>query len=634
MNLDNVRMRTKSLVPIGLMAALMLAIAAFGSLKLVGMSRDASEIIEKRDVAVTLLARTTQDVFAVGYDVFGAMDLDTLGEAGAAISADYAKAVKHARGLFDEAMALSPADADTFRGFRARFDDIVEKTAKPFEIGNATSPLTLGRELKPEELDDLAKAAKLMGDADKSLRSLVADLTAFNEGRRIENQRIAADLRAQAAYALAALIGAGLVSTLMGAAISIWISTFKIARPMSEVGRRMTALAEGQIDAPIGYESRGDEIGEMARALAIFKRHAIERNELEAAAQAARNATQAERDKVAAERQAVAQAQAEAFRRIGDGLRTLAEGDLLTRLDEGFTADHAQIRNDFNSAAERLRETLETVVASASEIRIGARSVSDASEDLSQRTETQAASLEQTTATLKVVTSTVSRSAEGASHAQQVVSAAQADALRSDAIVSQAVAAMSAIEGSSQQIGKIITVIDEIAFQTNLLALNAGVEAARAGEAGRGFAVVAMEVRALAQRSADAAKEIKSLIAASSAQVGSGVQLVGQTGEALRRILSQVNDINAVISAIASDARQQSVALTEINSAITQLNEVTQQNASMVERSNDAGRKLTQETESLAQLVGQFRIADWRQAGSAPDRRERREGAAQKGRAA
>jgi len=202
----------------------------------------------------------------------------------------------------------------------------------------------------------------------------------------------------------------------------------------------------------------------------------------------------------------------------------------------------------------------------------------------------------------------VKKSAEGTQHARQVVATADEDARKSAGVVRQAVEAMNAIAKSSQQIGQIIGVIDEIAFQTNLLALNAGVEAARAGEAGRGFAVVASEVRALAQRSAEAAKEIKGLISDSSAQVGVGVELVAETGRSLGRIATQVAEINAAVSDIAVGAHEQSTAMQEINVAIEQMNLVTQQNAAMVEESTAAGHSLSEETSKLSQLMGQFRV--------------------------
>ena len=236
------------------------------------------------------------------------------------------------------------------------------------------------------------------------------------------------------------------------------------------------------------------------------------------------------------------------MQRLGAGLKDVAGGDLMVRLADGFTPAYAQIRDDFNVAIDKLKATIVSVVDSTGTIETSAKEISAAADDLSRRTEQQAASLEQTTATLTEVTAAVKKSAEGTQHARQVVAAADEDARKSAGVVRQAVEAMNAIAKSSQQIGQIIGVIDEIAFQTNLLALNAGVEAARAGDAGRGFAVVAAEVRALAQRSAGAAKEIKGLISESSAQVGVGVELVAETGRSLERIATQVAEINAAVS--------------------------------------------------------------------------------------
>jgi methyl-accepting chemotaxis protein len=230
------------------------------------------------------------------------------------------------------------------------------------------------------------------------------------------------------------------------------------------------------------------------------------------------------------------------------------------------------------------------------------------SNDLSKRTEQQAASLEETAAALDQITATVKKTAEGATYARNVVAAAKTDAENSGQVVGQAVTAMGEIEQSSHQISSIIGVIDEIAFQTNLLALNAGVEAARAGDAGRGFAVVASEVRALAQRSAEAAKEIKALISASSTQVAAGVSLVGETGKALQRIVSQIAEINGVMIDIAASAQEQATGLNEVNAAVNQMDQVTQQNAAMVEESTAAGFALASEAEELSRMMSQFKV--------------------------
>jgi methyl-accepting chemotaxis protein len=246
------------------------------------------------------------------------------------------------------------------------------------------------------------------------------------------------------------------------------------------------------------------------------------------------------------------------------------------------------------------------VTDSMNAIHSGTQGISTAADDLSRRTEQQAASLEETAAALNEITTTAKKAADGATHARDVVAAADEDAKKSAVVVRQAVEAIDTIAKSSQQISQIIGVIDEIAFQINLIALNAGVEAARAGDAGRGFAVVASEVRALAQRSAEAAKEIKGLILASSTQVEHGVKLVNETGKSLERIMGQVTEITSIVSQIAAGAKEQSIGLGEVNTAINQMDQVTQQNAAMVEETTAASHSLSQETEQLAGLIGQF----------------------------
>ena len=291
---------------------------------------------------------------------------------------------------------------------------------------------------------------------------------------------------------------------------------------------------------------------------------------------------------------------------VAEGLRRLACGDVSEHMTSLVDPRYAQIKADFNTAVDSLRDIVSTIAQRANTMQAGVDEISFASDDLSRRTEQQAASLEETAAALDEITATVVRSAEGARRASQAASSARIDAGRSGEVVQQAINAMGEIEKSSAQIGNIIGVIDEIAFQTNLLALNAGVEAARAGEAGRGFAVVAQEVRALAQRSADAAKEIKTLIANSTAQVDRGVKLVGESGASLDGIVSKVGEIDGLISEIARSAQEQATGLNQVNSAVNQMDQVTQQNAAMVEQTTAAAANLRTEAHDLAGLVKRF----------------------------
>ena len=301
------------------------------------------------------------------------------------------------------------------------------------------------------------------------------------------------------------------------------------------------------------------------------------------------------------------QAKVVEFLRVG--LAKLSEGDMTGRIEDAFPDEYEGLRSDFNDAVSRLDEAMMAVVDNAGSIRNEASEITSAADDLSRRTEHQAATLEETAAALTEITRSVGSAAKGAEEANQVVAEARANAEESGGVVREAVEAMGEIETSSGQISKIISVIDDIAFQTNLLALNAGVEAARAGEAGRGFAVVASEVRALAQRSSDAAREINDLISRSGSQVKRGVALVGNAGDALERIVSSVAGIADHVSGIAASAAEQSTALDEINSAMSQLDQVTQQNAAMFEETTAASHALTSEAETLFSTMERFQTS-------------------------
>ncbi|WP_156032583.1 methyl-accepting chemotaxis protein [Parvularcula oceani] len=288
------------------------------------------------------------------------------------------------------------------------------------------------------------------------------------------------------------------------------------------------------------------------------------------------------------------------------GLKWLSAGELDKQIEEQFADDYVQLRTDFNQAVDTLNTSIGKVVANTSSVRSGATEISQAADELARRTETQAATLEQTAGSLQQLTASVAAAAENATKVRDEVMAARQNAEASGQVVSQAVGAMSEIEKSSDQISQIISVIDDIAFQTNLLALNAGVEAARAGDAGKGFAVVASEVRALAQRSSEAAKEIKGLIGTSSEHVKRGVDLVGRTGETLKEMVVSVNTVSELITSMAEAAKEQSAELSNINEATNSLDQVTQQNAAMVEESTAASHALTKDAEELAQVVSVF----------------------------
>jgi methyl-accepting chemotaxis protein len=317
---------------------------------------------------------------------------------------------------------------------------------------------------------------------------------------------------------------------------------------------------------------------------------------------------QDERDALEAERETAERHQALAVKAIGEALSRLAAGDLSARVEGDLAPEFHGLKGDFEQAVGALAEAMRAVEHSAGGIRSGADDIARSAEDLSQRTEQQAATLEQTAAAVEELTSAVGRTAKSAREVSSRVSEASTEAERSGQIVTRAAEAMTKIEAQSQQVNQILGMIDEIAFQTNLLALNAGVEAARAGDSGKGFAVVAQEVRALAQRSSQAASEIKSLITEISRQVSEGVDLVGQTGAALRGIHEKVGGIDELVNAIAASASEQATALNQVNAAVNQLDQVTQRNAAMVSQSTEATHALRVEAADLSNRVSAFRL--------------------------
>ena len=392
-------------------------------------------------------------------------------------------------------------------------------------------------------------------------------------------------------------------------ACAIWFALVGIARPIQNITASMKRLADGDTASAVPYEGRADEIGEMAAAVEVFRANAVANLRLEQEAAATRNLSEDERQRKAAADRARAEEMAQATVGLGEGLKHLADGDLTFQLSEPFAADFEVLRSDFNGAVSQLAQTLRAVADATNAIDTGSREVSASADDLSKRTEQQAASLEETAAALDQITVNVANSSKRADEARRVAVQANESAAQSGRVVANAVDAMQKIEASSNQISNIIGVIDEIAFQTNLLALNAGVEAARAGEAGKGFAVVAQEVRELAQRSAQAAKEIKDLIRNSSVEVQSGVKLVSDTGEVLKTIGGYIVTVNEHMDSIATSAKEQAVGLAEVNTAVNQMDQVTQQNAAMVEETNAAGASLASESGRLRELISQFQLA-------------------------
>jgi methyl-accepting chemotaxis protein len=532
--------------------------------------------------------------------------------------------------LADQVLSARVERQNAIRGLVASGDPAFQKQAENAEK-TYQEAMTAWEKAAPEDAADLAKikadvAAVETDEVDliaaglDPTRQAEAMLTLATKGRLeavraalkantdqesvLLKKRSAAQAGAQA-FAITLLAVGSLLSVALSVIMGALLSG-AIAKPVAAMTAAMDRLANGDNDVAIPAQGRKDEVGRMAAAVQTFKDAALEKTRLEADAAEQRREAESTRTANEAERSETAREQAKVVDGLAMGLERLAAGAMTFRLNDQFAPGYEKLRADFNRAMDQMQSTLREVAANATGVRAGAGEITQASDDLSRRTEQQAANLEETAAALDQITATVRKTAEGASQARDAVGVARGDAERSGVVVNDAVSAMSEIEGSARQISQIIGVIDEIAFQTNLLALNAGVEAARAGDAGRGFAVVASEVRALAQRSAEAAKEIKALISASSQQVERGVGLVGETGKVLERILTQVTSISAVVSEIAASAQEQATGLQQVNTAINQMDQVTQQNAAMVEQATAASHALAGESEALSKLIGRF----------------------------
>jgi methyl-accepting chemotaxis protein len=593
MKFDDLKISTKVMAPAILLAVVAIACVGAGVWQVKRVEKAAQILVSQRAPTELNAARFNRQVATVGYAAYRTVANEGTSEAAKSGSEDIEKAFTGGNAFLDKAAQADPKAAKDINAFRARFKAVHD---------NARAGADMGLQNANEA------AVMMMGGIDTDIAKLTKDVAAWIDHHSDETQAMVDKAKKDAAAGAIILLLFGLISAGAAMLYAMWVGSAKIAKPLINLSKTMEVLAQGSVDVDVKGAERKDEVGAMARSVQVFKDNALALRTAEAAQLRASAETESERRRNQEIADASAKEQAFVMEAIAGGLARLSDGDLTYRLDQQFPEAYQRLQSDFNGAIGQLEEAMGTIVHAANSIGSGSDEIASAADDLSRRSEQQAASLEETAAALDEITATVKRSSAGAQEASKVVGSTRGDAERSSIVVRNAVEAMNQIEKSSQSISQIIGVIDEIAFQTNLLALNAGVEAARAGEAGRGFAVVAQEVRALAQRSADAAKEIKTLISTSSQQVNQGVSMVGQTGEALQSIVGKVSEIDALVSEIAASGQEQATGLNQVNAAVNQMDQTVQQNAAMVEQSTAASHALKGEAGNLMQMIGRFRV--------------------------
>lgn len=591
--LEKLGIRTKILAIILVMCVAGLGAVASISLRFNAADNAYFDFISKDNRATVELARANRNLAGLAYTAYQIMSYDPQHERYKLIYNDYEPTKAFILKQLAESETLLPQYADTFRDFMPRAQAVIALTDE------AVAAASRG---------DRDHARTALEKADALIMPLSDDLVGFLIARMndVEKQSKILTVENGGSITSTLIFVAVLFAAIIAAAL--YVTSSGIVTPIIRLRERMLSLASGNTAAEIDGMNRNDEVGAMAKAVQVFRENAIERIRLEQESDASRAV--GERERIEREKQKAQDAADVQFAvdNLAAGLSKLSDGDVAYRITVPFTPSLDTVRADFNQSAEKLQSALVHVSRNARGIDAGANEIRSAADDLAKRTEQQAAAVEETAAALEQIATTVKDSTKRAHEAGSLVSRAKAGAEQSGDVVRKAVVAMEQISKSANEISSIIGVIDEIAFQTNLLALNAGVEAARAGEAGKGFAVVAQEVRELAQRSANAAKEIKQLINASNAQVQDGVQLVGETGEALEVIVAEVQEINRHVSAIVESAQEQSSGLQQINAAVNQMDQDTQKNAAMVEESTAASHSLAKEVASLNALLAQFRL--------------------------
>ncbi|MBL8791907.1 MAG: methyl-accepting chemotaxis protein [Rhizobiales bacterium] len=564
MKLSSLSVLSKILVCLGLLAAVTLGAMAFTSLAMIKIDEGYMDLVENEAKAIEDSLEAEVQIAHFSGALLGlaaATDPKEL----KLLSEELKKESARFQQKLEDAKKHEPS-------FAARFNDLEDQFEKSkTRLTELEGAVIVGQD---------SHTVKLALEMREKVEQVAAGLEKISADFRKDMEERVAKEQAATSFTIFVSFISVISALVLITIFAVAIARYGISTPILRIVQVMAKLANKEAVEKIPGTERKDEIGEMARSLEILRR--------------------AEQEAIDRERALVSDS-------IGDALHRLASKDLTYRLESNMPEAYESLRRNFNESMATLQSVLQHVAASSTDIDGNTREISIASNDLARRTESQAAGLEETAAAVAEITKRVNDTATGAKQARDSVELAANAAKQVGNVMKEAIAKMGVIENSSKQIQQITSVIDEIAFQTNLLALNAGVEAARAGETGKGFAVVASEVRALAQRSAQAAKEIGGLISNSTQQISEGVQLVTTAGSSIDGVLSRVSEVNGLVASIAERADEQALGLNEINEAVVQMDQTTQQNAAMVEEATAATVNLATQSSELNSLIGQFK---------------------------
>ncbi|CAN7293215.1 methyl-accepting chemotaxis protein [Bosea sp. LjRoot90] len=599
---QDLRIRIKIAIPMLVMGAIGIGSAAYGALEFRRIEKTYSDLISQRAAAILDSARAASAMGeivgnlyqAIAYPEFMKQNTTSIEEVKTAYAASL-QALVEAKISFPQRAEGFDELSRRLQATKSDIDQIVAQAAR----------------------DEDLPALSIMSQLDKTISDIAGAAAKINDDIKKDTEATSEVLATDAHRITMIAIGLSLAGTLLGLLGGVLLTGVAITRPLNRLKQSMGQIANGDYASEIEGQGRRDEVGEMARAVQVFRENGLAVQRLESETEAGRTeaerqrlATDAERASAAAMQQRLAAEQAVVVRALAEGLTRLSQGDLSVRVEDEVAADYVSLKQDFNSAVSHLAQTIATIQATSADVGAAAREINSGADDLSKRTEEQASSLEQTAATTEQLAASVKASAQASRQAVQLANEATGVAVNGGAVASQAVDAMARIEQASKKISDITSVIDEIAFQTNLLALNAAVEAARAGDAGKGFAVVASEVRTLAQRSAEAAKDITALIAQSGVEVEQGVGLVRAAGEALNQIVEASKKVSATVSDISAASAEQANGIDEMSQTVAHMDEMTQQNAALAEESAASAGSLSGQIRRLNELVASFRTGD------------------------